>query len=426
MKMNLNGHFGKNNALESTSAGEKGGKVFFLFCLWTLVSLSRPQDFFPALAPLRPALTMGVLTLFFYFLNFKRKSLIVLKEKQVRYFFLLVLIMILSIPTSLYIMQSLEKFFLEYTMVVAYFVIFVLIVDSIDKIYKVLFLACVGCGIYSFFTVMSGTFESGRLEFGSMFDANDLAFFVLCFIPLNLIFISKDNKLLTRILCLTALLLGIVLIFLSGSRGGMLALGFAFSAILFRKTISVKKGFKIFAVIAGALMLSVSSIDTDRLMTLFTLKQDYNFTAEGGRLDLWGIGIKAMLENPLTGVGVGSFPNAVGNQRKRLDADTQAWQRAHNSVIQIGTETGVFGLMLFLMLSWNVAKIFARTSREATSIKLKKIGEMGLAGFLGMFTAAFFLSQAYSIYWAFYIMFSVVVFRFLSRELALEGKKAKL
>lgn len=425
--MNLNGNFGKNNLLESASAGEKNGMVFFLFCLWTIVNLCRPQDIVPALAPLRPALTMGVITLLFYILNTKSKNLIVFKEKQVRYFFLLVLIMILSIPTSLYSRLSFEMVFLGYTMVVAYFVMFVLIVDSVDKIYRILFLACIGSGIYLAFSVVTGTFDSGRLEFGSMFDPNDLSFFALCFIPLNLIFISKDNKLLARILCLTCFILGIVLIFLSGSRGGMIALGVASSAILFRQTISVNKRLKIFAVIAGVLILSQSSIDTDRLMTLFSIKQDYNVTSETGRLAIWGIGIKAMLDNPLTGVGVGGFGEAVGNDRdNNPNATMQKWQTAHNSAIQIGAETGVFGMMLFLMLSWNVVKIFARTSREATSLKLKKIGEMGLAGFLGMFTAAFFLSQAYSLYWAFYIMFSVVAFRLLSDELALEGKKAML
>ena len=140
-----------------------------------------------------------------------------------------------------------------------------------------------------------------------------------------------------------------------------------------------------------------------------------------------GIGIQAILHNPLTGVGVGRFGELSGHAiRDNSDAGKEIWKAAHNSIIQIGAETGVFGLTLFLLLSWNTVKIFARTSREARSIKLKKIGEMGLAGFLGMFTAAFFISQAYSFYWAFYIVYSVVTFRLLSNELALEGKKAKL
>ena len=104
--MNLNGNFGKKNTLESTSADEKSGMVFFLFCLWTIVSLCRPQDIVLALAPLRPALTMGVLTLIFFFLKYNSKNLVVLKEKQARNFFLLVLIMIITIPTSFIVVSG--------------------------------------------------------------------------------------------------------------------------------------------------------------------------------------------------------------------------------------------------------------------------------------------------------------------------------
>lgn len=390
------------------------------------MALCRPQDIVPALAPLRPALMMAVLTLISFFLNYSSKNPLVLKDKQVRYFFLLVLVMIISIPTSLYSKGSFEFVFTKYTTIVAYFVMFVIIVDSVERIYRVLFLVCIGNGIYLAYSILTWSSTGGRLSYGGMFDGNDLSFFALCFIPLNLIFISKDSKLLVRILCLICFFLGIATIFLTSSRGGMLGLVMASAVIFFRAKVSVRKQFKVIALIGVILFLSIAEIDTKRLESLFSIQEDYNVTAEGGRLELWGIGIKAMLNSPLTGVGVNCFACAVGKERqKNPNSSTNTWMTAHNSIVQIGTETGVFGLLLFLLLSRNVIKIFAQTSREATSIKLKKIGEMGLAGFIGMFTAAFFLSQAYSLYWAFYIMFSVVVFRLLSNELALEGKKTK-
>ena len=425
MNMKSNRDFGTSKALRSSSAGEKSETVFFLFCVWTVVNLCRPQDIFPVLAPVRPALTMGVITIVFALLSLKRKNVDVLKEKQTRYFFLLVLVMILGIPFSLHRRESFELVFFGYMLIVAYFVVFVLIVDSVDRLSKVLFFACVGSGIYTAFSVLTGTLQSSRLYFGSMFDPNDLSFFALCFIPLNLIFISRENTIIVRILCLISFSLGIALIFLSGSRGGALGLFICASAIFFRDTVSIGRRFKIFALTGCALMLSMASINTERLETLFNIKQDYNVTSETGRLTLWTVGVKSMLENPLTGVGVGRFPNAVGNYRQSLGLASQRWQSPHNSVVQIGAETGIFGLLLFLALSWNTVKIFARTSRAATSLRLKKIGEMGLAGFLGMFTAAFFLTQAYSIYWAFYIMLSAVVIRILSSELVLENKAAR-
>ena len=426
MKTNLNGDFGANNTLESASAGRSSGVVFPLFCLWTIVILSRPQDIFPVLGLLRPALTMGVLTLIFFFLQYKSKNLDIFKDKQVRNFFLLFLVMIISIPTSLYPRLSFEFVFLRYIMTVTYFVIFVLVVDSVEKLYRVLFLGCMGNGIYTAFSVLSWASGSGRLKFGSMFDPNDLSFFALCFIPLNLIFISKDNNRLVRLLCLSFFFLGIILIFLTASRGGALALIIASLALFFRATVSISKRFKVISLIAVTMILSFSAIDTERLESLLTIGQDYNVTSEGGRLEVWRHGMNAMLRNPLTGVGAGCFSCGLAYERRNdPNSSVTKWQSAHNSVVQIGAETGVFGLFLFLMLSWNAVKIFARVSRKATSIKLKKIGEMGLVGFIGMFTAAFFLTQAYSMYWAFYIVFSAVTFRLLSNDLASVGEKSK-
>ncbi len=41
---------------------------------------------------------------------------------------------------------------------------------------------------------------------------------------------------------------------------------------------------------------------------------------------------------------------------------------------------------------------------------------MGLLGFVGMFTAAMFLSQAYSLYWVFYVAFSAVANQLFAQE----------
>jgi hypothetical protein len=87
--------------------------------------------------------------------------------------------------------------------------------------------------------------------------------------------------------------------------------------------------------------------------------------------------------------------------------------------VQIGAETGVAGLTLFLLLSLNVFVIFNRLKKHAVSDKLIKIGEMGFVGFAGMFTSAMFLSQAYSLYWAFYVIISAVANQLLVKEQAL-------
>lgn len=89
---------------------------------------------------------------------------------------------------------------------------------------------------------------------------------------------------------------------------------------------------------------------------------------------------------------------------------------AHNSLVQIGAETGIFGLILFCLMSSNVFKITGLIIGKSQAEELVKISEMVRAGFIGHFISAMFLSQAYSVYWAFYIALSAVLKHILDNE----------
>jgi len=392
--------------------------VFFnFFCLWLFVLLIRPQDMFQVLKPFRPALVTGVLTLLFYFASEKKLfSSSLLKSFQMKYYIELFIIMIIGIPFSVYPRMAFNNIFLWYINTFIFVVVFFNIVNSIDKLHKILFIGCSGCGLYSLFSIMSGSFGGNRLYFGSMFDPNDLAFFALSFMPLNLIFFSKNNSFFVRIVCFVSFFANLLLVVLTGSRGGFLSLVVVFILLLFSKTKSVSLRFKSLSVAMVLVVFSLSIVHTDRIMSLANIDDDYNVQADTGRLSLWKFGVSTMFSNPLTGVGVGNFKRAVGYDRAARGASTLKWQAAHNSLVQIGAETGILGLILFLILSLNALKIFRKTKISTSSDLLLKISELGFIGFVGMFTAAFFLSQAYSLYWAFYVVISAVVNRFFVDE----------
>jgi hypothetical protein len=78
------------------------------------------------------------------------------------------------------------------------------------------------------------------------------------------------------------------------------------------------------------------------------------------------------------------------------------------------------GLILFALMSFKAFRIFGHVRKEARSQSLIKIGEMARVGFLGHLVSGMFLSQAYSIYWAFYIAISAVLWRFLETELSIK------
>lgn len=401
------------------------GFVFFLFCLWAFVVLCRPQDVFPVLDPLRPALTMAILTLGMVAIRYKNFQYpFFFQERQIKHYTALLMVMVVGIPFSLYISRSFTEIFTGYINVILFVFIFYKLVSSVKRLSIILLIGCLGSGLYSVFALLEFVPGMGRLAFGSMFDPNDIGFFVLGFLPLNLIFISRDNPLWIRLACSSCLVMGMLVIFYSGSRGGMLSFGVAATLLILSRTHVVKLPAKAFFVTVCLLLVSFSSIDTERYSTLLSLEQDYNVYDETGRIELWKIGAKAMLNNPFTGVGVGNYSYAVGLERQARGSGTLKWQTAHNSPIQIGAETGVLGFVLFLLISLNVWRILNRTKKKASQERLVKIAEMGIIGFVGLFVAGLFLSQAYSFYWAFYVAVSAVVSNLLVRDSAAQDKIA--
>src|SRR4029078_3371987 len=55
-------------------------------------------------------------------------------------------------------------------------------------------------------------------------------------------------------------------------------------------------------------------------------------------------GINTFLERPFAGVGAGQFKNYNPPGRK------ERWRETHNAIIQVASETGIFGLVAFVFL----------------------------------------------------------------------------
>jgi len=414
----------KNSILKDKLNVHRLGGLFFLLCIWTYVVLCRPQDIFLFLVPFRPALVMGLLTLGFTIIHFRYlQGPPFFKERQIKYYSALIVVMVIGIPMSIYRRLSFEFIFMGYINAIIFVFVFYKLIDSVKKLSIILLIACLGNGFYSAFAVITGTLGENRLSFGTMFDPNDLAYFALGFLPLNLVFISRENPIWVRLTCFGCFFLSLLLILLTGSRGGMIALCLVITLFIFQKTKTIRGSIKIIFIGIFLVSFSLSSINLERYMTILNLEDDYNVKDETGRLSIWKIGARAMLSNPLTGVGVGCFGEAVGLDRQKRGAETLRWQTAHNSAIQIGAETGIIGLTLFLLLTKNVFVVFYQVKKSSAPERLIKISEMGFIGFAGLFTASMFLSQAYSVYWAFYVAISAVVNQLQVKYVPFEVKK---
>ena len=75
----------------------------------------------------------------------------------------------------------------------------------------------------------------------------------------------------------------------------------------------------------------------------------------------------------------------------------------------IGAETGIIVLVLFVLASYKTFTIFGKKKNIIGHESLAKIKKIAKIGFVAHFVTAMFLSQAYSIYWVFYITLSAVI-----------------
>ena len=386
------------------------------FSAWSFVFLCRPQDYILFLNPLRPGVILILITLVLYVLN-KSSFKEIAYNRQVKLYQYLVILIVIGVPFSYYPRFSLYEFFL-YCNVVLFFFLFYQIVNSISDLRNIIFLYCMGASIYALFALKTGNFDNERLSFSDAFDPNDLAFYLLSFLTFNFIFISKTNSKFIRISSVVSLIVTALVILKTGSRGGLIALLSVITVLLFTKSQSIKLSFMSKAALCIVAFVSVqyTTINTVRFKTLLVPESDYNYTDETGRKAIWKTGIKLMLSHPLVGIGMNAFPEGIGRERKKEGAVSLKWQTAHNSLVQIGAETGVFGLILFCAMSFNAFKIFGQIAKKTRFEELAKIGEMARVGFLGHFIIALFLSQAYSVYWAFYIVLSAVLKQLLDKE----------
>jgi len=383
-----------------------------VFYIWAFVLIARPQDFIDALIPLRPAVSISVVVLILFAIYHGRYKTRYFDNPQCRLYIYLLAVMIISIPFAYYRRGAFEFVFTKYIITVVFFFIFYKIIDSEKKLHNIIWIACLGTSLYLLCAMYRGETVSGRLKYGDMFDPNDLAFFALSFLPFNNLFLSKNDPWWKRIISLFNIIVSILVILMTGSRGGFIALGVVVLMLLFAHSNIVKNIHKVILamLVVIAIVYGGLTIDFSRFKTITQIGEDYNVWDETGRLEVWKRGIELMMSDPLTGVGITCFDEAIG--RDRVERGLQnIWQPAHNSIVQIGVETGIIGMALFVLISYKAFRIFSKAKSLGNSLYLLKIGEMARIGFAGHFVSSMFLSQAYSLYWVYFVALSSVLLR---------------
>jgi len=316
----------------------------------------------------------------------------------------LFVVALVGVPLGIYPGKALTFIRVTYLGLVLLMFLTIASIRSRADLERLMLVHVIGATVVSLLLSRQLVRPNGRVASLAAFDANDSAMLLVCTIPLAVYFLRTHAKVLLRALVGLALVLFVIVLVRTGSRGGFLGFIATMLYLLFRfKGIPVR--IRVTAITLGLVTLSLAGTDKYWAMmeTIRNPEEDYNYTEAGGRLAIWKRGFGYMKDHPIAGVGLNNFGAAEGSSElnRARGREGKGWIAAapHNSFLQMGAETGFPGLALFLALiivslracSWRAPPDATQADKDEQAIA------RALAGCLvGFCVAGFFLTQAYS------------------------------
>jgi hypothetical protein len=241
--------------------------------------------------------------------------------------------------------------------------------------------------------------------FSVMPDSHSFAMLMILFSPIVIFYYASQKEKGKRLLFVFVFALFLLAIFFSGSRGAWAGwvIALVSSAFLyrFRKRIASlrliqidhttvhKKHYKtviaslvlflaLFPVSSVALQKSQEvqmimegmSLDDDRKSALLRRTwstYDFSETSNKKRMQIWKESVSSVASHPLTGVGLGNFPVALGESVET----SKMGSSAHNIYLDIAVEVGLFGLLVFLLLILEIMRKLFQMSHRLKKYSLR-------------------------------------------------------
>jgi O-antigen ligase len=373
-------------------------------CIMVLIPiyLGRIQELIPALSALHIGKVAMVVSLILLCLTWKNDSsneFNLWQVSQVKYIVIILGIMLLSIPFSLWRGGSVD-FLNNHVKLLLFVLLIVKGVKSPADIRKISWSYAITIMALALFSLLAPKMVQGRIFASSTYDPNDMALVMAMSVPL-LFYMMEAEIGLKKLVLLATLALMMTLVLKTGSRGGVLALLTVAGIILYRKGCAYT--LKRVPLLLVVLLLGISFTSGDlreRYADFFAMKQDYNTSAQGGRLEIWKRGLSLMVTHPLLGTGAGTYTIADGSTH-----EGGKWSTAHNSFVLIGVELGIIALIIQIKLIQRAIQAVRREVETSPLPWFPKGVEIGLYGYC---VGGFFLSWAYASLFYFFIALSIL------------------
>ena len=248
----------------------------------------------------------------------------------------------------------------------------------------------------SYLLVMGAARAGNRLTSEGSLDPNDLGSLVAMSFPLAAGLALRTHGR-TKAIAITAVLIFVVTLMRTGSRGGTVA--FAAATVVFVAGFPARRRWTL----AIALLFAAPLAWTlgppeyrERMRTMLSLEEDYNQTEYGGRKAVRERAQVYFKQHPVAGVGMFCFAMAEGQHNREIGR-TGKWSAPHNAYWQALAELGLPGGAFFMGMIGSAIVYGLRCwrwrARDGTPSAFHR--PEYLAAVVGFAIGAYFLSHAY-------------------------------
>jgi O-antigen ligase len=354
-------------------AGISSGGMLLL-AIFTFLLIGRAPEVFLFLLPFRPLLVTGVIVIAWATTVPVKRGSPFWAEPEARLTLGLLLYAVATIPFSIWRGETVE-FVLGFAKIVTVVIVIVHCVRSLRQV-TIIVWAVLGAALLLQFALISGygglDTQTGALLSGAderawvtgTYDPNDLAFLMMCVLPLAF-FRAVSARGISRWLAGVVAFLCIVVTIRTGSRSGFIAM-VVVGAILLAQVRGPRRWIAL-GLAALALFGLASGAYWDRIGTIWgrTAPGIGEYDAGGfdtARWNTWVTFMGLAIDHLPLGSGAGTITTAEGETHWG-----GKWETAHNSLLQIAVEMGIPGLAIFVTLLYRALKSCRRLRHAALS-----------------------------------------------------------
>ncbi len=392
----------------------KASRLFFYFICFTIfASVSRLGELVPPLGALRINFVTLVVSSLWFLVSGMAGSRRWLREKEVRLMAGFTLLAFATIPFSVWPSNAFQ-FCAKGPIIInlAIFFFCFVAVDNKKDLRTVLKVFSVAVVVLVAALFINPELDvEGRYSVTRTYDPNEIALLFACAFPIFVAFFLT-SKLKGKILSTLVLVMLIMSIFKTGSRGGLLALLCCVGLISFSPSFQIGIFKKLFIAALISIFFLTSHADKIKQRWQEVLEGvDYNFDvteASAGRLAIWKETIQLIVDDHLI-VGAGTANSRVARGTAFGNA---SWKATHNSFLQAWLDLGTLGILLFVLI---IRAIIKNCNAAVRILKKKRSENVEFLyytsclkiSFISYLVSACFLSQLYSIVVPFFLATSV-------------------